>query len=266
MAASSIDVDWPSLMPPDTDALPVEIDPFYVHDLRQMAVAHNYRRWQLELVAPHVSGCVLEIGGGIGNFTAGLAERAESVITLEPNEYCFRELVEATKHCSNVQAYNIAAEDLDARLDSGLRADSVVCMNVVEHIEDDEAALRLFTGRLRAGGRVVLLVPAVAWAFGDIDRRLGHFRRYSRRQARSLIRQAGLQPVTIQYFNFVGLWGWLWNTKVASINAQSDRQIKVFDRYIVPWQSRLEKLVRLPIGQSLLIVARKPFPAEAGSL
>jgi SAM-dependent methyltransferase len=251
-------------MPPDTGALPVETDPFYVRDLRQMAIAHNYRRWQFELVAAHVSGCVLEIGGGIGNFTASLAEHAESVITFEPNEYCFRELVDATKHCPNVKAYNIAAEDVDAQLDPALRVDSVVCMNVLEHIEDDQAALRLFTRRLRAGGNVVLLVPAVAWAFGEIDRRLGHFRRYSRRQAHALIRDAGLRPVTIQYFNVVGLLGWIWNTKVASIDAQSDRQIKVFDRYIVPWQSRLESLLRLPIGQSLLIVASRPSRSESG--
>src|SRR5579863_1819000 len=80
-----------------TETFEIAEDPFFAQDLAQMAKAVNYRRWQFRLIAPYLTGKVLEIGGGIGNFTADLAGAADSVISLEPNEYCHRQLVEKTK-------------------------------------------------------------------------------------------------------------------------------------------------------------------------
>ena len=235
----------------------IEEDPFFARDLEQMAKAVNYRRWQLNLIAPHIHGKVLEIGGGIGNFTPDLARLAESVVSLEPNAYCHRQLVEKTRSFSNVTVYNITAETLDERIAPDYQADTAVCMNVLEHLKDDETAVATFSKRLRAGGTLVLLIPAVPWLFGEIDRRLGHYRRYSRRSARLLMEKSGLTPVKLKYFNFIGVWGWLWNARVARSQTQNDSQIHIFDHYIVPWQARLEALVAPPIGQSLLVVARK---------
>ncbi len=239
------------------EVLPIEEDPFFARDLEQMARANNYRRWQFEMVAPHVQGAVLEVGGGIGNFTPELARLASSVISLEPNADCHRQLVEKTRSLPNVTVYNITAEALDEKIGADYAADTVVCMNVLEHLKDDEAAVRAFSRRLKPGGVLVLLIPGVQWLFGEIDQRLGHYRRYSRPNARALMEKVGLTPVKIRYFNFIGLWGWFWNARVTRRISQSDAQILVFDKFIVPWQSRLEALLPPPIGQSLLVVARK---------
>ena len=73
------------------ESFAVEVDPFYVEDLRQLARAQNYQRWQFQMVAPFLGGEVLEVGGGIGNFTPRLAGVARFVTSLEPNEYCFQQ-------------------------------------------------------------------------------------------------------------------------------------------------------------------------------
>ena len=222
-----------------------------------MAKAVRYRRWQFQMIAPYLKGKVLEIGGGIGNFTPELARVAESVVSIEPNAYCHTQLLEKTKLLPNVTVHNITAEVLDKRMAVDYQADTAVCMNVLEHIKDDESAVKVFSRRLRIGGVLVLLIPAGPWLFGEIDRRLGHYRRYSKDSARELMQKNGLATVKLRYFNFIGLWGWWWNARVSKSHTQNDAQIRIFDNYIVPWQSRLEAILPPPIGQSLLVVARK---------
>ena len=222
-----------------------------------MARAVHYRRWQFRLIAPHVKGRVLEIGGGIGNFTADVAGVASSVVSIEPNAYCHAQLLEKTRGLANVTVHNITSEALVQKLGPEEKFDTAVCMNVLEHIQDDEAALRSSRQLLRPGGALVLLIPAAPWLFGEIDRRLGHYRRYSKAGARAVLEKAGWRVATLRYFNFIGLWGWWWNARVRRALTQNDVQIHLFDNWIVPWQSRLESVVPPPLGQSLLVVAKK---------
>ncbi|HEX3798764.1 MAG TPA: class I SAM-dependent methyltransferase [Verrucomicrobiae bacterium] len=240
-----------------TNEFTIEADPFFAQDLRQMAKAVNYRQWQFKMISPYLGRKVLEVGGGIGNFTPDLARVADSVVSVEPNNYCYAQLAEKTRGMPNVKVYNITAESLDRFMGADYQADTVVCMNVLEHLEDDELAVNTFSKRLAPGGLLVLLIPAVPWLFGEIDRRLGHYRRYSKGSAAALMRKTGMTMVRMRYFNFIGVWGWLWNARVAKSLTQSDGQIHFFDNYIVPWESRLEKVIAPPVGQSLLVVARK---------
>jgi len=133
-------------------------------------------------------------------------------------------------------------------------------MNVLEHIQNDQAAVADFVSRLKPDGSLIILVPAVPSVFGRIDERLGHYRRYSKAGLHSLLTQSGLMVEKLRFFNFVGLLGWWWNTKVAKREKQSDTQILFFDRFLVPWLSAIEKLLAPPIGQSLLAVGRKAGP------
>lgn len=235
----------------------IEEDPFFAEDLRQMAKAVNYRQWQFDLIKPYLKGNVLEVGGGIGNFTPDLARVAEGVVSLEPNAFCHKQLVEKTRDLKNVRILNMTSEALDEQFDKAYRADTAVCMNVLEHIRDDEQAVRTFSKRLKTGGSLVLLIPAVPSLFGEIDKRLGHYRRYSKATVRELMGKTGMSIVKLQYFNFIGLWGWWWNARVTKRISQNDAQIHVFDNYIVPWLSKVENIIPPPIGQSLLVVAKK---------
>ena len=240
-----------------TELFPVEVDPFFVEDLRQMARAENYRRWQFDMVAPFIKGTVLEVGGGIGNFTPELSRAADNLISLEPNEYCYKQLVEKTKDLKNVVAHRATVESLDEKIPLTRHVDTVVLMNVLEHIQDDKAVLTKLQQRLKPTGRIVILVPACQWAFGSTDDRLGHYRRYWKGYTRELVASLGMEIEKMRYYHFIGVWAWWWNAKFAHRQNQSDGQIKLFDKFFVPVISRLEKFVPPPVGQSLLFVARQ---------
>lgn len=239
------------------DMLPIEEDPFYVADLLQMSKAENYRRWQFEIVAPYVKGRVLEVGGGIGNFTLELAGVAKRVISIEPNAYCHARLVEKTKGLPNVQVLNVIVEALDNHVPAADTFDTIILMNVLEHIKDDVGVLRRLKQRLAPDGRVVVLVPAGPWAFGSTDHRLGHYRRYSKASVRDLMVRLSLEVEKLRYYNFIGVWAWWWNAKVTRRQSQNDGQIRLFDRCFVPLISRIEKVLPPPLGQSVLVVGRQ---------
>jgi SAM-dependent methyltransferase len=138
------------------------------------------------------------------------------------------------------------------------RPDSVVCVNVLEHIEGDAAALRAMVEIVVPGGVIVLLVPAFDALYGPIDRNLGHYRRYRRSSLAGLASAAGLEIRKLHYVNALGLFGWWVNARVLKRETQSDGQIAVFDRWMVPFFSVIERAVPPPFGQSLLAVLRRP--------
>jgi hypothetical protein len=135
--------------------------------------------------------------------------------------------------------------------------DSIVCLNVLEHVSDDRLALKHMHEALAARGRAVFLLPAFKWLYGRIDRNLGHFRRYSKRTWKSLAESAGFRVKQIRYFNSLGFLGWWLNARILRQEAQSESQIAVFDRMIVPLFSRLERWIEPPFGQSIFSVIEK---------
>jgi hypothetical protein len=140
----------------------------------------------------------------------------------------------------------------------GFEADSCVCLNVLEHIDDDHQALDRMTSLLTRGGIIVVLVPAFPDLYGPIDRNLGHYRRYTRESLSAVVYEVGLRIRKMHYVNCVGLVGWWLNAKVFRREKQSEFQIRVFDRYVVPLLSRVEDWVQPPFGQSLFAVLQKP--------
>jgi hypothetical protein len=128
---------------------------------------------------------------------------------------------------------------------------------VLEHIEDDAAALKAMASVLVPGGVIVLLLPAFPSLYGPIDKNLGHYRRYSRGAIRSLADRTGLRVRKAHYANLVGFFGWWTNAHILKREAQSERQIEVFDRYVVPVMSAVERRARAPFGQSLVAVLEK---------
>lgn len=236
--------------PPD-----ITVDPFYERDLLQMSVATNYLAWQFELIRPFIAGHVLEVGAGIGNFTPRLAEMAQHVTALEPNRYCFERLSSATQGLRNVTRHEMTVESYHRQAAAGRSADTIVFINVMEHIEDDAAVLREFRSIVSPRGRLVIQVPAMPAVYGEIDRRLGHYRRYTKRGISRLFDGTGWRATHLRYFNSIGLLGWLWNTRVFVKTEQSDRQIWLFDKVLVPVMSRIERVIPPLFGQCLLAVA-----------
>lgn len=222
-------------------------------DQRRMSRAKNYFAWQARLVKRELGQRVLEVGCGIGNFTRLLLDR-EAVLAIDIEPACVGELKRRFPGASNLQA-EVSA---DPARHAAFRADSCVCLNVLEHIEDDRAALEAISDALTPGGVIVLIVPAFPGLYGPIDRNLGHYRRYTRSNLVHLAEGAHLELRKAHYFNFAGFFGWWANGHLFRREAQSKSQIDVFDRYLVPVLSRLEAITPPPFGQSLFAVLKKP--------
>jgi len=222
-----------------------------------MTRAKNYFAWQSRLVVRELGQRVVEVGCGIGNFTGLLLDR-ELVVALDREEACVESLRERFPRRGNLHVLTCEVGSGAFRELARYRPDSVVCVNVLEHIEDDLGALRAMVEILAPGGVVVLLVPAFESLYGPIDRNLGHYRRYRRRALFKLAREAGLEVRKLHYVNAAGFFGWWVNARVLKRETQSDQQIAVFDRMVVPALSAMESAIPPPFGQSLLAVLRRP--------
>ena len=131
----------------------------------------------------------------------------------------------------------------------------MICLNVLEHIDDDAGALRKMTELCRPGGSVVILVPALMMLYGAMDRSFGHFRRYSQRTLRRAFQAAGLRVVSSRYFNMLGALGWLLKGRITGGDQLDTRSCRLFDR-LVPYLDALERLLPRPFGQSLIMVGK----------
>src|SRR3989442_4745055 len=147
--------------------------------LERMAAAPRYNRWMFDRLRPWVGRRVLEIGAGIGNMSAFLVDQArvDRVVLTDTERYYLGRLRERFAGRPNVSVAELRLPKVDPRLVAE-RLDTVVCLNVLEHIEDDGASLRALRGMLQPGGPLVLLVPALRGLHGTLDEALGQFRRY----------------------------------------------------------------------------------------
>lgn len=222
-----------------------------------MATAKNYFAWQQGLVRPYLGNRVIEVGCGIGNFTRSLLDR-EAVFALDVEPLCVQAVRDRYPDARNL---NVLVSEPSAKSFADLRFENpntCVCINVLEHIDDDQGALTAMAGVLPLGGRIVLIVPAFRALYGPIDHQLGHNRRYRPGRLRHLARQAGMQVEVMRFWNLIGYFGWWWNARIARRQAQSAAQIEFFDRAVVPLASRIERVIRPPFGQSIFSVFRKP--------
>jgi SAM-dependent methyltransferase len=137
------------------------------------------------------------------------------------------------------------------------RFDSVVLVNVLEHIADDVGALKTFDQIVVPGGRVIVFVPALQMAYGPLDAELGHHRRYSKRTLRAAFTDAGLELIRLRYTNPIGLAGWMFNAHISKSRKHTLAQVKLFETLVAPWALPLERLVPPPIGLSLIAVGRR---------
>jgi 2-polyprenyl-3-methyl-5-hydroxy-6-metoxy-1,4-benzoquinol methylase len=226
-------------------------------DLETMSEARRYQGHVFELLRSHIGKSVLEVGCGIGTTSLRLAEIAERLVCIEPNLNCVSRARAALDGNPKITLRICHLEECDRDELVRQRFDTIVCVNVLEHIEDDVRALRLFRELVApTGGRVLIYVPAVQAAYGPLDAALGHHRRYSKRTLRAAFDAAGLDLVALRYTNPIGLIGWMYNAHVTGATEHTLGQVKLFERFVAPWALPLDRLVAPPIGLSVFGVGR----------
>jgi SAM-dependent methyltransferase len=223
--------------------------------LRRVEGLRRYNGFMWKLLEPFVGRRILEIGSGTGLMTRYLAGRGQLTATDLDAEYV--ELLGRTFAGNpNVEVRQLDLATLGNNGAVGNGYDTVICSNVLEHIEDDTRALVSMRDVLAPGGRVVLVVPAVKALYGEIDRAIHHHRRYSRDEIAEKLRGAGLEVEHLSCFNMLGVPGWWLNSVVLKRKAVPGIQARINDR-LVPLL-RLERLFGPPVGMSLLAVGRVP--------
>jgi 2-polyprenyl-3-methyl-5-hydroxy-6-metoxy-1,4-benzoquinol methylase len=227
-------------------------------DLETMQAARRYSAHLVNLFRPYIGKRVLEVGSGIGTMSRPLADAAEMVIGIEPNVNCAARCEETMRGHSRFSLRVCHLEECDRSELLSRQLDTVVCVNVLEHIADDVAALRTFKDVLVTGGRVLIFVPAVQAAYGPLDAELGHHRRYSKPMLANAFADAGLDLPMLRYTNPIGLIGWMVNSHIRKSRTHSLSQVKLFDALVAPWALPIERALTPPIGLSLVAVGRKP--------
>jgi precorrin-6B methylase 2 len=217
--------------------------------------APNYHTWIADRCRPHLGQRVLEVGAGTGSITQRFAD-GRDVVVIERDEWCIGELQQRFASSPNV---TVRQADLTELVDEGQRFDSVVMVNVLEHIEDDVAALRALRGLLAPGGRVVLYVPALNGLYGAFDRKAGHYRRYAVWRMRQVLAAAGLVEVDLRYMNLLTIPAW-WIYSRSNLDRSSAGRLSLWDRTGIVIGRRLESIVRVPVGLNLFCVARASDP------
>lgn len=205
---------------------------------------------------PPVAGArVLEVGAGIGTFSALLLEAgARELLLLEPEAACVAELERRFAGDSRVE---IRAEELPSAPSlSACEFDVALSQNVLEHVEDDAAAVAAMARALRPGGRLTALVPAHPRLYGALDRAYGHHRRYTRERLATIVRRAGLEIERLYRFNALGVPGW-WVRNRTGATGIGTAPLRAYDALLAAWhpiESRLEP----PFGLSLIVHAMRP--------
>jgi SAM-dependent methyltransferase len=198
---------------------------------------------------------VLEVGAGIGNIAARLMGKRALYVAAEKDPLHLHALRNRFLRTPNVMVRRIdpeAPEDVDALEHS---FDTVLCLNVLEYMDDPAAVLRSLHGVLKPEGVVVVLVPNGPSLYGSLDRRLGHKRRFSASEARRMLESEGLKVESIYSFNKAGAPPWWAYSKILGSKHINKVVLKVFDKTVWIW-SRIDRLMPWP-GLTLIIVARK---------
>ncbi len=213
--------------------------------------APNYLRWIADRCRPHLGQRVLDVGAGTGSITALYAE-GRDVLAVETSDWCIAQMQE---RFDSVECVTVRQADLRELNDEGQRFDSVVLINVLEHIEDDVAVLRTLSSLLQPLGRIVVYVPALNGLYGAFDRKAGHYRRYAPWRMREVLAAAGLTPVELGYMNALSVPVW-WAFSHSDVERSNAGGMALWDKTGIRLGRNLESIVPVPFGLNLFCAAR----------
>jgi SAM-dependent methyltransferase len=234
---------------------------YHGRDLEAMAFAVNYHKWILEFFQPYLGRRVVEVGAGTGSFSELiLAHQIESLSLLEPSKAMYEVLCRYVGRfgtSARLVTYNLTFRHIADQLKSVQKPDSVIYVNVLEHIDDDEGELKTIYDTLDQGGKLFIFVPALPWLYTRFDEQLGHFRRYTKAELEEKCRDAGFRILTSAYFDLIGVAPWWVKYKLLRSGTMEPRAVWLYDKYVVPCAKLLESAIKPPLGKNVILVAER---------
>jgi len=217
----------------------------------------NYNYWIYDNIHNHIGNHILEVGAGIGNITdfiifknnLTLIDINQDYIGYLKAKYSFRDKL-------NFDVFNIDIQNITLSPIADKKFDTIICLNILEHLEKDYKAIDNMISILDKEGKLIILVPALKTLYGSMDVSFNHLHRYNKKDLKRLIHDKNLKIVDFFYMNFLGLLGWFVNGRIFKKKELPVKQTILFDK-IVPFLCLAEKIIRPPLGQSLILVAQK---------
>jgi SAM-dependent methyltransferase len=224
-------------------------------DLEALATLNRYQSWIVDTFQPYLSGRAVEFGAGIGNISMRIRSHVSSLDLVEPSANLIPPLVRRFEGDGAVAVFRERLEAHLPKIDDETY-DTVILVNVLEHIEDDTQALENLRRVLKPGGHLLLFVPALKFLYSDLDALVGHYRRYQRPSLNEKVTDAGLQVVRSQYFDTLGVFPWWLLNTMMGATAFNPFLVGVYDAVFAPASRMLESLVAPPFGKNIILVAR----------
>ena len=233
---------------------------FDARTIESAAGVPGYVAWMLEAFRPHLKGRVLELGAGLGSVAESYVGGVDEAVLVEPAENLFAELSRTFSGEPRVKLLCGMLDELCARGAPELAPgsfDAAFMANVLEHIDDDRAALELLKTRIKPGGALLIFVPAVPFLYGSLDVSTGHFRRYTKAGLRAVVRDAGFEIERLEYFDLLGMVPWFIAGRVLKRETVAPALTGVYDRYVVPLSAMVDRVIGKRYGKNLICTARR---------
>lgn len=226
-----------------------------IQNLDRMAKTVNYNNWIYKIIKPFIGKRILEIGCGIGNMT-NFFLNYETIVAIDISSECIEIMKSRFSHYKNLRIVNhdISNEEFGELREFSF--DTIVCINVLEHVKDDLRALRNCYQLLNERGRLILFVPTLKILYGTIDQADSHYRRYAKIELTNKLGEAGFVIKKAAYANFFGIFPWILHSKILKKPVHPPKQMVFFDKF-VPFCTFWEKIFPPPIGLNLLFVCEK---------
>lgn len=218
-------------------------------NLEVMAAAVEYNRYLLDLIRAEIRPGmrVLDLGAGIGTFAHSLRQEGVDITCFEPDK----------DQAAHIQSLGIPVEKELRQIQNG-RFDLIYSLNVLEHIRDDQAAVRDWVALLKPGGRMLIYVPAFQCLYSSMDRKVGHFRRYRRHSLEKLVREFDGKLVKSGYADSIGFIASIAYKYSGNKSGDIDQQaLKVYDRYVFPISRVLDRVLGSMIGKNAYLLWEK---------
>lgn len=214
--------------------------------------AKNWKGYYYQLIRRYLGKQVLEVGAGIGSTTKALCQQShQRWVCLEPDSV----LIDALRTSSELPRVCEIYEGTLASLDSNELFDSILYIDVLEHIEDDQSEIQRAEAHLNSGGYLIVLAPAYQWLFSPFDQAIGHYRRYNASMLQRLT-LPGLSIKRLWYLDSVGLMASLSNRWLKQ-SMPTKTQIRLWDTWMVPTSKITDPILRHRFGKSILGVWQK---------
>jgi 2-polyprenyl-3-methyl-5-hydroxy-6-metoxy-1,4-benzoquinol methylase len=224
--------------------------------LDALSVAPKFNRWMADTIRPYTGKRLLEIGSGMGNLTRQLCSRRNIYFATDINPEYLEHLEKTFGHRPSVRVQKLDASHLPDFQPVQSMVDTVICLNVLEHIEDDAGTLQAIRTALQPEGKLILLVPNDPRAYGTLDKAIGHFRRYTPDGLAKLLAENGYEVEKILRFNRVSMPGWRFEGQVRKSTTLSPFGLRVFDKFVWLWRKIDSSLPWQPA--SIIAIARRP--------